>query len=148
MTAETLWNCIVAAYGVPGVAPLCLRLQDEGDIDVLLLLALCQVPLAPAEVEALAATLAPWRAAAVLPVRRLRRALRAPVAPVPEAQREGFRNQVKALELAAERLQAGLIADWLAARGPQAPADPEAGLRHLLRGVAISEAELALLRRA
>lgn len=150
--AEMLWRRTVAAYAVPGVAPLCLRLQDQGDVDVMLLLCLCyaasvlKAPLSADEVEALRAVVEPWRVGAVRPVRTLRVALRASVDGVPEAAREAFRDRLKALELAAEKVQADLVADWLAAR-PAAgvPADPYRGLRSFLGPTPITDAETALL---
>lgn len=150
--AEMLWRRTVAAYAAPGVAPLCLRLQDQGDIDVMLLLCLCyaasvlKAPLSAEEVGALRARVQPWRAGAVRPVRALRVALRAPVDGVPEAARDAFRDRLKGLELAAEKVQADLVADWLAARRMAGvPADPLQGLRSFLGPTPITDAEMALL---
>lgn len=148
--AESLWQAVVAAYGKPGVAPLCLRLQETGDIDVMLLLSLCYAarglgaPLAPAEVRALRALSEPWRARAVRPARRLRIDLRAPIEGVADTAREGFRDRLKAIELEAERMQAGIAADWLTTRKSGAP-DPLPGLHAYLCGTPITEAEIALL---
>lgn len=147
---DALWAAITAAYARPGIAPLCLRLQDQGGIDVMVLLGLCYAaralgaPLSPAEVQALRSRSEPWRAAAVRPARALRIALRAPVAGVADDQREGFRDRLKAVELAAERVQAGIIADWLAGRGAGA-ADPLPGLRSFLGGTPVTEGEIAQL---
>ena len=150
--ADALWSSVGAAYARPGVAPLCLRLQEQGDIDVMLLLCLCHAagpmgaPLTPAEVDALRTRMEPWRAKAVRPVRRLRMALRTPVAHVPDERREAFRAQIKALELASERLQAGLVADWLDQRPPaRGPVEALPGLMHFLGDTPVSQAELALL---
>ena len=158
--ADTLWRAVVAAYAVPGVAPLCLRLQAEGDIDVLLLLCLCyaaqvqNAPLSVSEVEALRALSEPWRACAVRPARQLRSDLRDPVLSVPDAVREGFRERVKALELAAERVQADLVAAWLAKRATSGScdanpggtaSDPLPGLRHFFGTTPVTQSELKLL---
>jgi hypothetical protein len=51
------------------------------------------------------ARIAPWREATVIPLRNVRRALRAPPALVEAQAAEAFRNRVKAVELEAERLQ-------------------------------------------
>lgn len=149
--ASRLWADILRMYDAPGIAALCLRLQDDGDIDVMLLLCLCHAagalaaPLTPAEVDDLRARMTPWRQTAVLPLRRLRIALRAPVDSVPEDLREGLRDRLKGVELAAERVQADLFAAWLAERGqgtaPGSP-DPKQGLRHLLGATPATEAEL------
>jgi uncharacterized protein (TIGR02444 family) len=150
--AESLWQGIVRAYARPGIAPLCLRLQDQGDTDVTLLLCLCHAaralnaPLSVAEVEALRSRTEPWRDRAVRPLRHLRIALRAPVDAVSEDRREAFRDRLKSLELAAEKVQAGLVADWLAARQtPVVSVDPIAGLRHFLGQTPVTDAELSLL---
>lgn len=145
-----LWQAITAAYARPGIAPLCLRLQDQGGIDVMVLLGLCYAtralgaPLSPVEVQALRDLSEPWRAAAVRPARALRIALRAPVAGVAEDRREGFRDRLKAVELAAERVQGDLIAEWLAGRGAGV-ADPLPGLRSFLGGTPVTEAEIGQL---
>ncbi|MCC0080951.1 MAG: TIGR02444 family protein [Rhodobacter sp.] len=147
---DTLWAAITAAYARPGIAPLCLRLQDQGGIDVMLLLGLCYAaralgaPLSPAEVQALRAASEPWRAAAVRPARALRIALRGTVAGVADETREGVRDRLKAVELAAERVQAGIIAAHLASRVAQ-DAAPLAGLRYFLGGAPVTEGEIAQL---
>lgn len=150
MTEATIWAGILRIYDAPGVAPLCLRLQDEGGIDVMLLLCLCHAArqnaaLTPAEVDALIAGMEPWRQAAVRPLRALRIALRAPVPAVPDALRESVRTRLKAAELESERVQAALFADWLSRRPTPGTADARPGLRHLLRAAAVTEAELDLL---
>jgi uncharacterized protein (TIGR02444 family) len=150
-TGDALWTAVVGAYGQFGVAPLCLRLQEQGDIDVILLLSLCYaarglgMPLSPAEVQALQAASEPWRARAVRPVRALRIALRAPVEGVGDTARETFRDQLKAMELAAERLQAGVAAAWLADREGAETADPLPGLRSFLEGTPVTETEISQL---
>lgn len=150
MTAASVWAGALRLYAAPGVAPLCLRLQDQGGVDVMLLLCLChaaqtQAALSPAEVDALRIEMEPWREAAVRPLRALRIALRAPVAAVPDDLREGFRTRLKALEQEAERVQAQLFAAWLDRRPGPPAADPRPGLRRLLGAAPITEAELDLL---
>jgi len=125
----------------------CLRWQQDGDVDIVLLLALChaavvqRAPLTEAEVDALKAAMEPWRAQAVRPLRRLRMALRAPVEGVPGERQEAFRDRLKALEQEAERVQVGLLADWLAGRDA-GEADPEAAVRWFLRGVSLGQGEV------
>lgn len=150
MSDEAIWAAILRMYDAPGVAPLCLRLQDEGGIDVLLLLCLChaarmQSALTPADVDSLMAEMEPWRQAAVRPLRSLRIALRAPVPPVPDVLRESVRTRLKAAELAAERVQATLFSDWLARRHAPGTTDPRPGLHHLLGATPVTSAELDLL---
>lgn len=89
--------------------------------------------------------MAPWRHAAVRPLRHLRIALRTPVPQVPDDLREAVRSRLKGVELAAERVQAALFAAWLAGRDGSGPADPCPGLRRLLGTTPVTEAELDLL---
>ena len=104
------WRFSVRFYAMPEVAPACLTLQDEAGIDVNLLMYLLwsasrRRALAAEEVRALDLKLAGWRDTAVIPLRTLRRALKAsaPLLDPPAAER--FRNRVKGVELEAERLQ-------------------------------------------
>jgi len=100
-----IWEWALAAYGRPGVADACLRLQDDfGQNTNLLLWAVW----AETQDEALLARAAEltraWEAAAVAPLRAARRALKAPAPPVADAAREALRDDVKAAELRAERV--------------------------------------------
>ncbi len=147
------WSFALGFYGRPGIAPLCLRLQAEGGTDVLLLIAHCWgesagAPLTPAEIEALRAHTADWRTRAVLPLRALRVDLRGAVDHLPEADRETFRDRLKQVELAAEKVQAGMIAAWFAARIPAEKGDFLQGLRLLAGAAALSAEDIALLRQA
>lgn len=149
-----LWSFALGFYARPGIAPLCLRLQAEGGADVMLLIAHCHAfarqdaPLALAEIQALRTHMADWRRRSVLPLRALRIDLRAPVAHLPDTEREAFRDRLKQAELAAEKVQAGMIADWLAARCPEGPGDFAQGLRAIAGAAALSDADLALLAAA
>jgi uncharacterized protein (TIGR02444 family) len=99
-----LWDYASTLYGLEGVAPACLVLQDRFGIDVNLLmyaawLARLQRRLGATHVEALDAFVSDWRDQVVRPLRTLRRQLHA-VAGASE-----FYDGVKALELQAEREQ-------------------------------------------
>ncbi|MCB1397594.1 MAG: TIGR02444 family protein [Rhodobacter sp.] len=145
--AEALWASITRAWARPGIAPLCLRWQQDGDVDIVLLLALChaavvlRAPLSVPEVQALTAAMEPWRAEAVRPLRRLRMALRTPVPGVGADRQDPFRDRLKALEQEAEWVQVSLLANWLAGRDA-GEADPEAGVRWFLRGVTVRDGEV------
>jgi len=149
-----LWSFALAFYAQPGVAPLCLRLQAEGETDVMLLIAHCfafagqDAPLTGAEVQALSRHVEDWRRRAVLPLRALRVDLRDPVARLPEAGREAFRDRLKQAELAAEKVQAGMISDWFAARRPDMSGDFVQTLRGITGTAPLPEADLTLLRTA
>jgi uncharacterized protein (TIGR02444 family) len=97
-----LWDWAQATYARPGVAEACLRLQDEEEQSVpLLLWALWSADEARTpDLLTGAATARAWEEEVVGPLRRLRRALKALDA---DADREAVRDQVKAVELDAER---------------------------------------------
>ncbi|MCW5721627.1 MAG: TIGR02444 family protein [Devosia sp.] len=115
-----LWRFAIRLYDEEGVSPACLRLQNEGGVDVLLLLAglyaeiALAAPLAETEYLRLSRNMAEWRDEAIQPLRALRIWLKPSQAGVPDDVREKMRNRVKALELDAERIQLARIADWLA----------------------------------
>lgn len=150
---DRLWDAITAAYARPGIAPLCLRLQADGDIDVVLLLTLCHAsatgsPLPVSAVDRLRADVAPWRSRAILPLRRLRMDLRQPVAGIDPERQESVRTRIKALELQAERLQVDLLADALAREAEVPDPDALAAVNHVLGGTPITRAEHQALRTA
>jgi uncharacterized protein (TIGR02444 family) len=104
------WRFSLKLYRQPGVADACIALQEEAQVDVnLLLFLLWQATLrrafSAAEVAAVEAVVGPWREAAVVPLRAVRRALKSPPALVEAGTAEAFRTRIKAVELEAERLQ-------------------------------------------
>lgn len=104
----SLWDWAVQAYAAPGVADTCLTLQDSHDQNVPLLLwaawtaATGRHPDAET-IEAACDTARAWDLVAVAPLRGVRRILKAPIPDLDDAAREAVRNQVKAVELEAER---------------------------------------------
>lgn len=134
--SDDLWRFAVDRYACPGVAAACLELQDRFDADVPLLLWAVWAgerhghALDIGDIRRAQSLVAEWRSLSVLPLRHLRRWLKGVPAPFPlpapsPAEVAAFREQVKALELAAERLQlaalGALAADW-----PPPPATPAA----------------------
>ncbi|MEQ9814607.1 MAG: TIGR02444 family protein [Azospirillaceae bacterium] len=106
---DPLWRFALDIYQRPGVAEACLSLQDDcgADVNLLLFALWCAAEgeeLTPDTARAAGAAIAPWSAVAIQPLRRLRRALKPPVAGVPDDRREAVRNRTKSLELAAERI--------------------------------------------
>lgn len=100
-----IWDWALAVYGQEGVAQAALRLQDEHGQNVPFLLFAVYAEAADPERLAKAADLARrWEAEAVKPLRAARRALKPPLAGVPDADREDLRESVKAVELHAERI--------------------------------------------
>jgi uncharacterized protein (TIGR02444 family) len=107
-------------YAQPGVETICLRLQDdEGQCVPLLLWRLWSVHegrrvhavLLDRAVEVARS----WERLVVAPLREVRRRLKAPLPPAADAVRAALRDQVAAVELAAERI----VLDALDALTPQ-----------------------------
>src|SRR5882757_379333 len=104
------WRFSVTFYGMPGVAPACIELQDQAKVDVNVLFFLLWNAtqgraLNAADVAKVEDMIGPWREMAVVPIRNVRRALKAPPAVMTPEAAEGFRTRIKAVELEAERLQ-------------------------------------------
>lgn len=153
-------------YAEPGMQTLCLRLQDEHQIDVVLLLTCCWYGCYYGEISdsqlARASGFAdPWRTQLVSPLRQARRWLKphpASAASIPAEQQEALRQRIKALELDAEFMQLRALAalfDEPAAATQTSNAQATASIRtNLLRycqhigAVGLSEADLATLLQA
>jgi uncharacterized protein (TIGR02444 family) len=104
------WRFSVKFYAVPGVAQACIDLQDQAKVDVNVLFFLLWNAtqgraLNAAEVEEIERAIGPWREMTVVPIRNVRRALKAPPPVMPAAEAESLRSRIKAVELEAERLQ-------------------------------------------
>ena len=123
-----LWDWSLEAYAAPGVADACLHLQDAQGQNVPLLLWAAWAAATgrrPDEeaIEAACDAARAWSDAAVTPLRAIRRTLKAPVPDLEDAAREAVRDQIKALELQAERhLLAALEALAPPPSGPPRPA--------------------------
>jgi len=103
-----LWTWAVAAYDAPGVAEACLSLQEHNEQNVPLLLWAAWVAVTgrrPDEetIEAACDAARAYDTVVVAPLRAVRRTLKAPIPDVDHGHREALRQQVKALELDAER---------------------------------------------
>lgn len=120
MTSEDnpFWTFSLGVYDEPGVAAACLSLQDRHDggqhgLDVNLLLFCCWAGrcgrmIMPAEMASLIAAAEPWQQEVVRPLRSVRRWLKAQET-VPAEEADALREQVKAQELEAERLEQDLL---------------------------------------
>ncbi len=102
----TLWTFSLHFYALPGVAPACLRCQDEAGADVNLMLYLLWearsgIRVAPAEIESIDAVVRDWREQVVQPLRSVRRYLKTVSEPFEEAAK--LREAIKSAELEAER---------------------------------------------
>jgi uncharacterized protein (TIGR02444 family) len=118
------WAFALAIYARPGVADACLTLQNEAGVDVMLLLMATfaavkhRLLLTPDEIKALDEACRLWREQIVWPLRSIRSGLKSGPSPAPSSETEQFRSQVKALELAAEKLENQLLAECLPPRSP------------------------------
>lgn len=101
----SIWDWALEAYARPGVPDACLRLQDEHGQNTSLLLWAVRAEVRDAAVLARAAEAArAWDRTALIPLRDVRRGLKPPLPPFDDGARLELRQQVKGLELAAERL--------------------------------------------
>jgi uncharacterized protein (TIGR02444 family) len=132
-SGSPFWRFSLQFYRRPGVAEACIALQEESGVDVNLLLFLLwhaaqRRRLAAAEVAALERKIAAWREQTVIPLRAIRRALKAPPALVEAGTAEAFRTRIKAVELEAERLQQEAMHDLVRGGllGAEAPSVAEA----------------------
>jgi uncharacterized protein (TIGR02444 family) len=129
--AASLWAYALEVYGRPGAEACFLQAQDaHGQSVPFLIWALWMAaegrPTDAATLEAGAALAKSWEAAAVAPLRRLRRDLkRAPAGP--ERRRARLRDGVRALELQAERMLLEMLEDASPA-AVAAPAEPAIAL--------------------
>lgn len=106
----SFWSFSLTFYARPGVADLCLDLQDHftADVNVLLYLlwqASRRRRLDAGEISQVVALVANWRQNVVLPLRGVRRFLKEPAPFWPVVEVKAFRERIKADELQAERLQ-------------------------------------------
>lgn len=122
---SSLWDWSVQAWAAPGVAEASLDLQDRQGQNAPLLLwaAWCATTgrgLDEETLEAACDTARAWSATVVEPLRALRRQLKGPIPDLDDAPRQAVREQVKAIELEAERhLLAALEALTTTARPPR-----------------------------
>lgn len=121
---SAFWRFSLRFYALPDVAPACLALQDEANVDVNLLLFLLFLAdngraVTRDDVTRLDAAIAPWRSQVVEPLRSLRRRLKTGIGDFP--LNEGFRNMVKKIELEAERVEQGRLESLVATFVSPAP---------------------------
>ena len=114
--AMSIWDWVLEAYGRPGVPEACLALQDAHGQNTSLLLWAVYAEVGDPELlaRAAAATRA-FDAIALSPLREVRRALKPALPPFDDQARLALREDVKALELASERL----LMETLARLAPQ-----------------------------
>ncbi len=101
------WNFSLAFYARPGVADICIALQDKHRVDVnvllyMLWLAANGISVSPSDVVAIDRRVKTWRDNVVAPLRNIRRSIAK--SGTADARTE-FRTRVKKLELDAERIE-------------------------------------------
>jgi uncharacterized protein (TIGR02444 family) len=104
------WRFSLHYYQQPGVSDACIALQDGSGVDVNLLLFLVWLAdngrsLTADEVKTLDDKVRSWRELTIVPIRDVRRKLKGAPTLLDPVRQEKFRDSVKAVELAAERLQ-------------------------------------------
>ena len=101
----SLWDWTLEAYGQAGAPEATLVLQDSHGQNTSFLLWAVWAEGPDAQALARAAAVArAWDATVLVPIRQVRRALKASMPPVDDGAREGLREDVKAAELRAERV--------------------------------------------
>ncbi len=120
---QSFWDFSLAFYAMPGVADACLALQDSCSADVNVLLFLLYRArdghmLSATEVRRIEALAEPWRQAVVVPLRTLRRTLKAPVGAFEPEVTAALRTEIKRIELAAERVQQETLERLAASEAP------------------------------
>ena len=110
MTENNLWSFALTIYQRDAVAPACLDLQEQCQIDVPLML--CAVfaclqgkAISDEDLTQLHNLVGPWQSDIVQSLRRIRTQLKTGPQPAPNAVTEDLRNKVKAAELTAEKIQ-------------------------------------------
>lgn len=100
-----LWDWTLKAYAGAGVPEACLTLQDQHGQNTSLLLWAVWAEAADTVLLARAADVARrWEALSLTPIRAVRRALKPAFDGIGDRDREGLREDVKAVELRAERV--------------------------------------------
>lgn len=110
LNADGFWEFSLAIYCKPQVATALLSLQDRRDADVNMLLAICwlatlgyQVPVSG--LQSIDAAVAPWREKVVVPLRQVRRLVKADFADeIPKVDQQSLRHSLHGVELDCERV--------------------------------------------
>jgi len=100
----SFWTWALAAYDRPGVAEACLMLQDDHGQQTAYLLWAAFADPAPKALADGAELARHWEREVLGPIRQARRALKPALPPVEDGARLGLREEVKVIELGAERL--------------------------------------------
>ena len=118
ITENKLWPFALTIYQCDAVAPACLDLQEQCQVDVPLML--CAVfaclqgkDISDKDLMQLHNLASPWQSNIVQSLRHIRTQLKTGPQPAPNAVTEDLRNKVKATELAAEKIQFEMMQAWV-----------------------------------
>ena len=128
------WRFSLNFYRQSGVAEACIALQDDCGVDVNLMLFLFWLAangrqLSVDNIKELDQTVRTWRDLTIIPIRDVRRRLKAAPTLVEAGKQEAFRVKVKAVELEAERLQQEALYACTQSGPLGKPAEPPAAAR-------------------
>lgn len=111
---RSCWDFVVELYAKPGVSQACLELQEQLALDVSFLLTvlfyakLRSIDPSAEEIASLDRSISAWRDEVIIPLRRLRRRVKA--SGLPGSLTEEFYRRIKADELLAEQIEIGTLA--------------------------------------
>jgi len=132
---EHAWRTILSWYEVPGAAQALLREQEERGLDVVLHLFLryarteLGLALGREDEEQAKRLMSPWRDQVISRVRALRRELKTmPGLEAIDDSRHDWREQLKVMEVKAERVQFMSLCAWLEGRAAMVAAAPRVRL--------------------
>jgi uncharacterized protein (TIGR02444 family) len=134
-----LWDFATKLYARPGVAPACLTLQDQHGVDVNQLMFAAWmgfdrgILMAPQEIAGAALHVQIWVGHVVNPLREVRRRMKNSALSSFHPASSELREQVKGLELHAEKLQLEALESWAESRFTQdaAGAGAASGFKNL-----------------
>ena len=118
MTENNLWSFALTIYQRDAVAPACLDLQEQCQIDVPLML--CAVfacfqgkDISDEDLTQLHNLASPWQNDIVQSLRHIRTQLKTGPQPAPNLATEDLRDKIKAAELTAEKIQLEMMQAWV-----------------------------------
>lgn len=145
LPANPFWDFSAQLYAQPGVSKACLRLQDDFDLDVnLLLFCLWFAHCGPGRLSredllACAELIQTWQAETLKPLRAIRRQSHSSL---PADLAAFSRHSLLAAELATERVEQELLYRWAAGRDRAADTDgPAEAARNLVAYLAMQKLE-------
>jgi uncharacterized protein (TIGR02444 family) len=114
---QSCWDFVVELYAKPGVSQACLELQDRLGVDVSFLLTVLfyarrrSVDFSMEEIASLDRSISAWRDQVLIPLRRLRRSVKASA--LLNSPTDEFYRRIKADELLAEQLEVSALEQQL-----------------------------------